>query len=110
MVKCSSANHGLEFSTRKATSKGEPTSTPSDEYSGTGRSDQTAKAEPASAATVAAARTTQRKDCAPMVAISSSPCRSGSSMTCDCLRERERRGVGRLVVPRLADLRFGGME
>src|SRR5262249_48011849 len=109
MLRWDMANHSLVFSTQNSTSKGEPVLTRSDRYMGTGRSDQTINAATASAAMVDPARTSQRKDCAPMVAISTNPCRSGSSTAGACRRERCRLGAGRALSVRLVGLRLGGI-
>src|SRR6516225_3380673 len=109
MLRCDMANHGLEFSIQNSTSNGEPALTLSDKYTGTGRSDQAMNVAPASAATVAAARTTHMNDCAPMVAISTSPCSNGSSAVSGGRCTRDGEEAGRPLLRRLVGLRFGGM-
>src|SRR5436190_23989532 len=81
----------------------------SDEYAGTGRSDQTPKAAPANPAMIATTVASHRKDCAAILAIASRPCRSGSSATTgDRLPERGRLpgpwAAGAFFLPRLAGL------
>jgi hypothetical protein len=101
-----SANHRLVFRIRKVTSNGEPISTPSDVYSGIGRSVQRPTTNPVATAIAEAATTTQKSDRIPSVANSCNPWRSGIALTKDGARRRERGCAERRLLSRLTAFRF----
>src|SRR5687768_14985948 len=65
------------------------------------------KAAPATPAMITTTVVSHRKDCAPILAIASNPCCSGSSATTgDRLRARGPLAAGAFFLPRLAGLRL----